>query len=303
MPLTEQRKKELFEVLDRTSPRPKNAPAPEYPQEYKDFLKLSEEEILTREADGYSYTLYIYRAKNREKNCPIHINIHGGGFVAPHAPCDSMFSSYLAHEIGGIVVDLDYTTSREASWPVAFDQCYDAAQYTFDQCEAWGGDKGRISIGGYSAGGALTAGIALKSGESGDFRLCLQVLGYPPLDNIIHPLYKKDGYRRVLAAERELAFTELYFGGDKEGMACPYGSPVYASDEQLRLVPRALVISAGGCNFRYEDEEYAGRMASVGVEVTVKRFPKASHGFIPHFGEYWKEAVDLIARSIRSARV
>lgn len=238
MPLTEQRKKELFEVLDRTSPRPKNAPAPEYPQEYKDFLKLSEEEILTREADGYSYTLYIYRAKNREKNCPIHINIHGGGFVAPHAPCDSMFSSYLAHEIGGIVVDLDYTTSREASWPVAFDQCYDAAQYTFDQCEAWGGDKGRISIGGYSAGGALTAGIALKSGESGDFRLCLQVLGYPPLDNLIHPLYKKDGYRRVLAAERELAFTELYFGGDKEGMACPYGSPVYASDEQLRLVPR-----------------------------------------------------------------
>lgn len=66
MPLTEQRKKELFEVLDRTSPRPKNAPAPEYPQEYKDFLKLSEEEILTREADGYSYTLYIYRAKNRD---------------------------------------------------------------------------------------------------------------------------------------------------------------------------------------------------------------------------------------------
>ena len=38
MPLTEQRKKELFEVLDRTSLRPKNAPAPEYPQEYKDFF-------------------------------------------------------------------------------------------------------------------------------------------------------------------------------------------------------------------------------------------------------------------------
>ena len=131
MPLTEQRKKELFEVLDRTSLRPKNAPAPEYPQEYKDFLKLSEEEILTRKVDGYNYKLYIYRAKNRVEKCPIHINIHGGGFVGPHAPCDSMFSSYIAHEICGIVVDLDYTTSAEASWPVAFDQVYDAAQYTF----------------------------------------------------------------------------------------------------------------------------------------------------------------------------
>ena len=69
------------------------------------------------------------------------------------------------------------------------------------------------------------------------------------------------------------------------------------------MLPRALIISAEGCNFRYEDEEYAGRLASVGVEVTVKRFTKARHGFIPHFGEYWEEAADLIVRSIRSARV
>ena len=55
------------------------------------------------------------------------------------------------------------------------------------------------------------------------------------------------------------------------------------------------------CNFRYEDEEYAERMAAVGVEVTVKRFLGARHGFIPHFAEHWREATDLIVRSIRSA--
>ena len=303
MPLTEQRKKELFDVLDRTSLRPKNAPDPVYPQEIQDFLLLCEEEDLTRTVDGYPYTLYIYRAKNRMENCPIHINIHGGGFVAPHAPCDSMFSSYVADQIGGIVVDLDYTTSGVAPWPVAFDQCYDAAQFTFEHCKAWGGDLSRISVGGYSAGGALAAGIALKSAETGDFSLCLQVLGYPPLDNIINPIYKKGGLDRILPAEREQAFTELYFGGDQEAMASHYGSPVYATDDQLKKAPRALVISANGCNFRYEDEEYAGRLAAVGVEVTVKRFVGARHGFIPHFGEYWQEATDLIVRSIRSARL
>ena len=303
MPLTEQRRKEILDVLERTSLRPKNAPAPEYPQEYKDYLKLCEEEILTRTVDGYDYKLYIYRAKNRTENCPIHINIHGGGFIGPHADCDSMFSCYVADQIGGIVVDLDYTTSTVAAWPVAFDQCYDAAQYTFAHCEAWGGDANRISAGGYSAGGVLVAGIALKAADTGDFRLCLQVLGYPPLDNLIHPLYKKGGYNRVFAPERELAFSQLYVAEDKEAMASAYGSPNYATDEQLKKLSRALVISAEGCNFRYEDEEYAERMAAVGVEVTVKRFLGARHGFIPHFAEHWREATDLIVRSIRSARL
>lgn len=301
MALSEQRKQELFEVLDRTSLRPKNAPPPEYPQECIDFLKLADEEIITRTVDGFDYKLYIYRAKKRTPNCPIHINIHGGGFVGPHAPCDSMFSSYVADQIGGIVVDLDYTTSREAQWPVAFDQCYDACRYTFEQCAAWGGDQNRISAGGYSAGGSLVAGIALKAAETGDFSLCLQVLGYPPLDNILNPVYKRGGLKRVLPAERERAFTELYFGDDEVAKASPYGSPSYATDDQLRRLPRALVITAGGCNFRYEDEEYAMRMAGLGVEVTLKRFPDTSHGFIPHFGKDWREAADLIVRSIRSA--
>lgn len=302
MALSEQRRQELFEILDRTSLRPKNAPPPEYPQEYHDFLNLCDEETVTRTVDGFEYKFYIYRAKNRTADCPIHINIHGGGFVGPHAPNDSMFSCYVADQIRGIVVDLDYTTSRYAQWPVAFDQCYDACQYTFAHCESWGGDRKRISAGGYSAGGSLVAGLALKAAETGDFQLCLQVLGYPPLDNILDPVYKRGGLIRVLPAERERAFTELYFGDDTSAKASAFGSPNYATDEQLRGLPRALVITAGGCNFRYEDEEYAMRMASVGVEVTLKRFPETGHGFIPHFGKDWREATDLIVRTIRSAR-
>lgn len=303
MALSEQRRRELLEVLERTSLRPKNAPAPEYPQEYKDYLTLTEQETVTRTVDGHDYHLYIHRAKNRTPGCPVHVNIHGGGFVGPHADCDSMYSAYLADRTGGIVVDLDYTTSLYAQWPVAFDQCYDAVQYAFAHCAEWGADSSRVSVGGYSAGGVLAAGVALKAADTGDFRLCLQVLGYPPLDNVIDPIYKRGGLQRVLPAERERAFSELYFGDDTAAMASAYGSPNYATDEQLRRLPRTLVISAGGCNFRYEDEEYAMRIASVGVEVTVKRFVQERHGFIPHLIEGWREAADLIVRSICSARV
>ena len=73
MPFSEQRKKELFEVLERTARRSPIAGLPAYPQEYQDYRKLCEEEVLTRTVDGYPYTLYMHRAKSRTENCPIHI--------------------------------------------------------------------------------------------------------------------------------------------------------------------------------------------------------------------------------------
>ena len=139
--------------------------------------------------------------------------------------------------------------------------------------------------------------------EHDDFELCLQILGYPPVDNLTHPLYKKDGYMRAMAAEREFAFNDLYFDGDKELMKEPYASPLYAPAELLKKQPRTLVCTASSCNFRFEDEEYAMKLVEQGVEVTVKRFPETNHGFIPHFMNGWEDAADLIIDTIKSSKL
>lgn len=296
--MTEERKQELLAILDRTSMRPKGAKPPEYPPEYKAYRDLCSEELVQRMVDGYEYTIYIYRAKNATLNCPVHINIHGGGFVVPHMECDTLYSCYLADKIRGIVIDLDYTTSPTAPWPVAFNQCYDASGYAFANCSRWHADTSRVSIGGYSAGGVLAAGVALKSGQTGDFTFYSEVVAYAPLDNILDPIYKKGAYPRILPRERELAFSALYFADDRTAMAHPYASPIYAPDTMLATLPKTLIISAGGCNFRFENEEYAKRIAHVGVEVTLKRFTEDNHGFIPHLFGSWKYAADLIIRNI-----
>ena len=57
---------------------------------------------------------YIFTAKNRTKNCPVHINVHGGGFVRPHVLRDEIYSAKVADAIQGIVVDVDY--SLEANY-------------------------------------------------------------------------------------------------------------------------------------------------------------------------------------------
>lgn len=67
----------------------------------------------------------------------------------------------------------------------------------------------------------------------------------------------------------------------------------------MKKLPSTLICSAEGCNFRHEDEEYARMLAEAGVEVTIKRFKESGHGFIPHFRQEWKEAVDFITREIK----
>lgn len=296
--ISDAQREAAFQLLNAPNRRP---PMPPMPAEYRGYLELADfETVEMPPVEGFGWKLYVVRAKNRDENCPIHVNVHGGGWIAPHLENDDMWSSWLADQIRGVVVDVDYTTTQQAAFPVCFDQCYEAARWAVDNCARLGGDPRRVSMGGYSAGGHLTAGVCLKAAETGDFRLSLQVLGYPALDMKTPPLYKPDGYDYVISPERGAAFATLLFGNDPELAGTPYLSPIYASDEVLSKTPTALIISAEHCNFRYENEDYAARLASLGVEVTVKRFVQEHHGFIPHLMGSWKEAGTLIAKQIRS---
>ena len=302
MALTEQQRRQILDTLKNTA---LVHGAVTYPAECRAFLTLCRTETVAMPpVDGHAYTVYVCTAKNRTPRCPVHINIHGGGFIGPHAENDAMYSAWLADAIGGIVVDVDYTTSAAAPWPVAFDQCYETGRWAAAHMAAWDADPARLSMGGYSAGGVLTAGAALKAAQTGDFSLCLEVLGYAPLDNATHPLYKQLGYRRMMAWQRERAFADLYFDGETAARAAdPYASPACAPDAMLARLPRTMICTAAGCNFRFEDEEYARRLIAQGVEVSVERFAGTNHGFIPHFMPGWRPAAEWIAQAIRSAGV
>jgi acetyl esterase len=300
MALTEKEKEEILDTLKNTSMRGGRKMV--FPEEAKEALKNCTVTSYKRTAGGREYGFDIIRPADLAEKALLHINVHGGGFIGPHRENDTLYAAWLAQKIKGIVVDInDYSTSDRAPWPAAHEQCYDLAKYIFENAEQLGADPRRISMGGYSAGGVLTAGVALRAADTGDFKLCLQVLGYPPLDEVVDPVYKNDSYDSAFPMSRLRAFSKLYFDGNRDFTRNPYASPVYATDEQLSKQPRTLVISAGTCNFRFEDEEYALRLASRGVEVTWKRFTECGHGFIPHFFTGWEEAGLLIARTIRSA--
>lgn len=302
MALTSQRYQEMLDYLSGSKSETMTASV-SYGEEQFAYLGLADMETVARgPVSGFEYTCYVFRAKNCTTNCPVHINIHGGGFFYGHKENDAMYSAYLADKIEGIVVDLDYKTSADhATWPIPMEQCYDAAKWVCASCEDWGADKKRVSIGGYSAGATLSAAVTLKAAQTKEFELCLQVLGYGLVDSNTPPQYKVNGFMpHMMPVHRMNAFSELLTNGCPEVATDPLLSPVYASDELLATLPRTLIINAGKCDFRFENERFGARLVSLGVDVTMRRVLDAKHGFIPHFMDHWRQGADLIVSIIRS---
>lgn len=298
MALSEKEKTDIAARLRASSVAKENIT----PQYLELLERAAREEIQVPTREGPA-RCYLFTAKNRVPHCPVFINVHGGGFVRPHQKRDEAFSAKVADAIAGIVVDIDYRLAPEHPYPTAFHECYDVCRWVFSKLEEWDADPARVSMGGHSAGATLTATVALKANETKDFRLCLQVLDYGAMDLCTDPADKPEALTNMIPIERGRMFNLAYTDGDLSITQSPFCSPAAASDEMLRGLPPALVVSAGKDNFRFEDEAYAIRMAAAGVKVTVQRFLESTHGFIIHCTEEWESGQQLVIDTIRAARL
>lgn len=297
MALSEERKVQLAAYLRGT-----NVTQEHITPEYRKCLELADKEtVLIPVGETDDVTCYVFTAKNRTANCPVHINVHGGGFVRPHVERDEIYSAKVADAIGGIVVDVDYKLAPEYPFPTAFHEAYEVCRWTFSKLKEWDADEKRVSMGGHSAGANLTAAVALKANQTKEFALCLQVLDYGAFDMATDPADKKESAANLIPAERGRMFTEAYTDGNMSLAKNPYCSPLMAPEEMLKGLPEALVVAAGQDNFRFEDMEYGVRMALAGNKVTIKCFTESKHGFIVHCTEEWEAGQKLVIDAIRQA--
>lgn len=299
MALSEERKVQLADYLRGT-----NVTQEHITPEYRKCLELADKEtVLIPVGETDDVTCYVFTAKNRTANCPVHINVHGGGFVRPHVERDEIYSAKVADAIGGIVVDVDYKLAPEYPFPTAFHEAYEVCCWTFSKLKEWDADEKRVSMGGHSAGANLTAAVVLKANQTKEFALCLQVLDYGAFDMATDPADKKESATNLIPVERSRMFTEAYTEGDLSLAKNPYCSPLLAPEEMLKGLPEALVVAAGQDNFRFEDMEYGVRMALAGNKVTIKCFTESKHGFIVHCTEEWEAGQKLVIDAIRQARL
>ena len=296
MPFTELEKEKFRKIILETGGnRETMLKARTIPDEYREYLNKVERktEVVPVPSAGVPVTCYVSAAKDRTDHCPVHINCHGGGFYLPQNRDDDMYCAHLAAEIKGIVVDVDYALCPDYQYPTAFLQSYEAVKWAFSQCKTWGGDPKRISMGGHSAGGNLTAAVALKANRTKEFQLCLQILDFAALD-LAEFTQGED-----LQARRSRAFHDMYSGCNDSVCSQPYYTPLLAEDSDLKGLPETLIIAAGICPFKEMNLEYGARMAAQGVAVTMKCFADSHHGFTMRMLDEWQEAQQMIIGKLR----
>ena len=107
-----------------------------------------------------------------------------------------------------------------------------------------------------------------------------QLLIYPVTDaHATTQSYYDNASGYFLTADSMRWFFEHYTGGDRSMRGDPRLSPLLASDENLAATPPAAVITAEYDPLRDEGEQYATRLAALGVPTSLTRFHGQIHAF------------------------
>jgi acetyl esterase len=225
---------------------------------------------------------------------------HGGGFVIGDIETHDDHARSICHDVGIVVVSVDYRLAPEHKFPAGFEDCLAATRWIADNVADLGGDPDKLLVGGDSAGGNLSAAVALATRESGP-KLAAQFLIYPGIDFDMDADYPS----RVANAEGYFltAADMIWFGGhylaDDADRLDPRASTIKASS--LAGAPPAVIGTAEFDPLRDEGEAYAKALADAGVEVRLQRYDGLVHGFYG-MGPFCAAAAAAVADMNRSLK-
>lgn len=216
---------------------------------------------------------------------------HGGGWVVGSRDSHDGPCRHLAALCGATVFSVEYRLAPEAPFPAAFEDALASAR------DLLGGgqpdiDTSRIAVAGDSAGGNLSAAVALALRGGPGPALRGQLLIYPALDaSMALPSHREFVDGPFMTGAEMRWFYEKYAAGVDSGDWRL--SPLSADD--LRDLPPALVITAEYDVLRDEGEAYAHALAAAGVDASAVRHLGATHGFFgwPHAAAPSRAAVRL----------
>jgi acetyl esterase/lipase len=240
----------LFEIEERAVPGPPGAP--EVP-------------------------LLICRPTSRTDPRPVVYNIHGGGMVTgTHRmgiPLD------WAEELGLVVVSVEYRLAPEHPHPAPVEDCYAGLLWTAEHAKEIGGDPDRIILAGGSAGGGLTAALALLARDRNGPRAIGQMLMCPMLDdrNDTPSAHQMAGLGVWDRTSNDTGWSALLGEARGTDAVSPYAAPARADD--LSGLPPTFIDVGSAETFRDEDVAYASRIWQAGGSAELHVWPGGFHGF------------------------
>ena len=205
------------------------------------------------------------------------MNFHGGGWVIGDLDTADAVCREIATLANVIVISVDYRMAPEHPYPAAAIDAYDATCWAAENMSALNGN-GKLGVTGESAGGNLSAVVALKAREAGGPKINFQCLLYPVTDcDMSRASYVDNGEGYLLETKSMEWFWNTYCP-DSNQRKEPYASPLRATD--LSKLPPALIVTAEFDPLRDEGEAYGQALDAAGTEATVVRYDGLVHDFL-----------------------
>jgi acetyl esterase len=210
---------------------------------------------------------------------PLVIYFHGGGFVLGTLRMGDWLCGNVAAQVGAVVVSVDYPLAPSHPFPAAVEDCYAALAWAADSAEL--GARGPIGVMGESAGGNLSAVVALAARDRGGPAIAHQALLYPATD-------MSDSGTSVAAARasRNPAFVHademetyhrMYLSAEGDATN-PLASPMLAASHEG--LPPALVVVGEHDPLHDDGVRYAQVLRAAGVPVRLTDYLGMPHGFL-----------------------
>jgi acetyl esterase/lipase len=222
----------------------------------------------------------VYQPTTASTPLPALLWIHGGGYVLGSADQDDLGVKNIVSTVGCAAVSVDYRLAPETPHPGPVEDCYAALKWLYTHAEELDVDPSRIAIGGGSAGGGLTAALALLTRDRGEVPLVLQLLIFPMLDDRTVTAADPHPYTGEFIWTHEsnrFGWTSL-LGQEPGGPdVSPYAAAARA--EHLEGLPPTFINVGSLDLFLEENMEYARRLMRAGVPTELHVYPGAYHGF------------------------
>ena len=247
----------------------------------KDFWKDPALTVTTHQVagfDGETVSCFLLSPNDLPDPAPCLLYLHGGGFVLEAAGYHYHNAMRYAKEAGCRVLFPRYRLAPKHPHPVFFEDCYACLCWAYDNAEALGIHRGRIGIGGDSAGSTLAVGVCLMARQRRHpVKFRFQMLPYPFLD----ARNESESCRRFTDTPMWNSTLSHKIGPmtkvERDHPQYILYSPVEA--ESFEGLPPAYIETAEFDCLHDDGILYAGCLRSAGIPVTLNETKGTMHGF------------------------
>lgn len=241
----------------------------------------------------------IFRPAGSETSTlPGIVNIHGGGMIVGHRSWETARVVDIVAEHGVVAVNVEYRLAPEDPYPAGVEDCYAAFIWTHAHAAELGIDPARIIVGGGSAGGGLTAAVALLARDRRGPVMAGQLLLCPMIDNTNTTVASRQ-YDGIGTWQRDMNLLawSCVLG---EELAFSTEAPAYAAPSRgtdVSGLPPAYIEVGEAEMFRDEDTAYALRIWETGGQAELHVWGGGAHGFDMYMPEAEITRAALAARA------